>query len=135
MHLSCIVFTASLAAFGQADPPPKLTQFPSPMVEHPRPHPRLKDERPAGKRIALKIGTLFLPETLPAGDGRLFLHFHGGTLVSEVAAAKASVAVVSVPLGSGSATYAKPFADPKVFADLLEESETKAECKFDRVGL
>ena len=135
MHLSCIVFTATLACFGQADPPPKLTQFPSPMVEHTRAHTRLKDERPAGKRIALKLGTLFLPDTLPAGDGRLFLHFHGGTLASEVAAAKASVAVISVPLGSGSATYAKPFADPKVFADLLDEAESKAECKFDRVGL
>jgi hypothetical protein len=136
MHLPCIVLAAALASFGQAgDPPAKIPQFPSPMVEHTRAHTRLKDERPPGKRIALKLGTLFLPDSQPAGDGRLFLHFHGGTLASEVAAAKASVAVISVPLGSGSSTYAKPFADPKIFADLLEEAEAKAGRKFEHVGL
>src|SRR5262249_40356326 len=34
----------------------------------------------------------------------------------------------------GSAVYAKPFADPKAFADLFAEAETKANRKFDRMG-
>jgi hypothetical protein len=136
MHLPCVVFAAALATFGQADPPPaKLTQFPSPMVEHTRTHPRLKEERPPGKRIALKIGTLFLPESLPAGDAPLFLVFHCGNWLPEVAGTKVSAAALSIQLGSGSAAYGKPFADPKAFAELLAEAETKAERKFDRVGL
>ena len=110
-------------------------QNPSPMVEHTRAHPRLKEERPAGKRIALKVGTLFLPEKLPAGDVPLFIHFHGGTWIPEVAAAKVSAAVISVQLGAGSTTYAKPFAEVKAFAELLQEAEMKAERKFGRVGL
>ncbi len=72
---------------------------------------------------------------MPAGDAPLFIHFHGGTWIPEIAAAKTLSAVISVQLGSGSATYARPFADPKAFAELLQEAETKAERKFDRVGL
>jgi len=113
---------------------PKLTQNPSPMVEHTREHPRLKEERPPGKRIPLKIGTLFLPEKAPA-DAPLFCHFHGGTWIPEIAAAKNSATVISVQLGSGLSVYGKPFADAKAFADLLEEAETKAERKFANVGL
>ena len=118
-----------------ADPPPKSNQNPSPMVEHTRAHERLKEERPPGKRIALKIGNLFLPEKLPEGAVPLFIHFHGGTWLPEVAAAKISAAVISVQLGSGSSAYGKPFADPKVFAELLKEAEEKSGRKFDVVGL
>ena len=136
MRLLRVLFVATLASFVQAgEPPAKLTQFPSPMVEHTRTHPRLKEERPPGKRIPLKIGTLFLPESLPAGDAPLFLVFHCGNWLPEVAATTVSAAVVSIQLGSGSATYARPFADPKTFAELLEEAETKSSRKFDRIGL
>lgn len=106
-------------------------QNPSPMVEHTRRHPRLKEERPPGTRIPLKVGTLFLPEGLPPGDVPLFVHFHGGTWIPEVAAARHSFAVISVQLGSGSAAYAKPFADPRSFAELLAEAEEKAKRKLD----
>ncbi len=121
---------------GYAGGPGKpLAQNPSPMVENTRAHDRLKEEKPAGQRFPLKIGTLFLPEKLPAGNVPLFIHFHGGTWIPEVAAAKVPAAVISVQLGAGSASYAKPFADPKAFADLLQEAETKSGRKFDRVGL
>jgi hypothetical protein len=73
--------------------PPNLAaqqpQNPSPMVEHSRAHPRLKQEAPPGRRETLELGTLFLPAklkfktTLP-----LFVHFHGGDWLPEVAAAK-----------------------------------------------
>jgi hypothetical protein len=112
-------------------------QNPSPMVEHTRAHPRLKEEKPAGKREKLTIGTLFLPEQLKReGKVPLFLHFHGGTWLPEVAAARhGGTAVVSIQLGSGSGVYARAFADPKTFGQLLREAEGKAGVRFEPVGL
>lgn len=137
-----IVFASLLLGafvFGVDEKPaaPKSTQFPSPMVEHTRDHPRLKQEQPAGRREALEIGTLFVPEKLPlTGKVPLFVHFHGGTWLPEVAAAKlAKSAVISVQLGSGSSTYGKPFADPAAFSRMLAEAEKKAGVTFEPVGL
>src|SRR6516164_7740261 len=102
-------------------------QNPSPMVEKTRTHPRLKEEKPKGRREKLEIGVLFLPEKLRAeGKVPLFIHFHGGTWLPEVAAAKlGKAAVITVQLGSGSAAYAKPFADGKAFGRLLAEAQEK----------
>jgi hypothetical protein len=48
------------------------SQNPSPMVEHTRAHPRLKEQSPPGRREKLVLGTLFLPvgmkTTLSGGD-------------------------------------------------------------------
>lgn len=118
--------TLTPTAAAPAAEPSKAGQNPSPMVEHTRSHPRLKEERPPGTRIPLKIGTLFLPDALPAGKAPLFIHFHGGPWIAEVAAAKLPAAVIAVQLGSGSAAYAKPFADPGAFAELLAEAEEKS---------
>lgn len=41
---------------------------------------------------------------------------------------------MSIQLGAGSATYAKPFAEPKAFADLLEDAAKLAERKFASVN-
>jgi hypothetical protein len=114
-----------------------LGQNPSPMVEHARAHPRLKEERPAGQRHQLEVGTLFLPEQLKLqGRVPLFLHFHGGTWLPEVAAARhGKAAVIAVQLGAGSRVYAKPFADPKLLGRLLQEAEAKAGVRFEPVGL
>lgn len=118
-----------------AEPEKMASQNPSPMVEHTRKHPRLKEEHPPGRRETLKIGTLFLPEKLPAGEAPLLVHFHGGTWIPEVAAAKAPCAVISVQVGSGSAAYAKPFVEAAAFGKLLHEAETKAGRKFAPVVL
>jgi len=106
-------------------------QNPSPMVEHTRAHPRLKEETPPGRREKLDLGTLFLPAK---SRGVLFF-FHGGTWLPEVAASRNKVAVVSVQAGAGSATYARLFNDPQRFLRLLEEAESKAGTKFSRVLL
>jgi hypothetical protein len=119
------VLVAVLAGIGQA-----AAQNPSPMVEHTRTHPRLKEERPPGQRHALRIGNLFLPEKLPAGAAPLLIHFHGGSWLPEVAAARVPVAVIAAQLGNGSATYGKPFADAAAFSDLLQEAENKAGRSF-----
>ena len=107
-------------------------QNPSPMVEHTRAHPRLKEEAPAGRREKLDLGTLFLPAHSRA---ILLFFFHGGTWLPEVAASRTKVAVVSVQAGEGSAIYAHLFDDPRRFLRLLAEAEIKAGMKFDRVML
>src|SRR5262249_37980509 len=113
------------------------SQNPSPMVEHTRPHPRLTEERPEGHREKLDIGTLFLPARLkPGAKVPLFIHFHGGTWLPEVAAARhGQTAVISVQAGAGSGAYAKRFADPKRFGKLLKEAEDKVGMRFAPVTL
>ena len=109
-------------------------QNPSPMVEHTRRHARLPESRPPGTRIALKIGTLFLPKRLPS-SAPLFLHFHGGEWIPETAAARIGAAVITAQLGSGSTAYARPLADPQSFGELIGEAEEKSGRAFSRIGL
>src|SRR5438093_10159530 len=95
------------------------SQNPSPMVEHTRAHPRLKEETPPGRREKLEVGTLFVPAAVKS-PAPLFIHFHGGTWLPEVAAARAGkTAVISIQLGSGSSVYARPFGDLTLFGRLI----------------
>jgi acetyl esterase/lipase len=112
------------------------SQNPSPMVEHTRVHERIKEQRPAGQRMKLTLGNLFVPEKLKAGSSvPLFVHFHGGTWLPEVAASSTEKAVITVQLGSGSAAYARPFADPQAFDRFLREAEEKSGMRFGPIGL
>jgi len=113
----------------------KSTQQPSPMVENTRTHPRLDEVRPKGERHTLRLGTLFLPEALPAGDVPLVIHFHGATWIPEIAAEKNKTAVIAVQLGSGSAVYAKPFADAQALGELLDEAAKKSGRRFASINL
>jgi len=110
-------------------------QNPSPMVEHTRAHPRLKEETPPGRREPLELGTLFVPAKLK-GRAPLFVHFHGGSWLPEVAAARTGdTAVISIQIGSGSSVYAKPFSDPQLFRRLVTEAETKSGMTFSPISL
>lgn len=112
-------------------------QNPSPMVEHTREHPRLAESKPEGRREKLSVGTLFIPARL-AGHKKLplFIHFHGGQWVPEIAAAKdGHFAVISVQTGSGSGTYAAQFAKPEVFATMLREAQEKSGITFAPISL
>lgn len=113
------------------------SQNPSPMVEHTRTHPRLTEEKPVGQREVLSLGNLFVPEKLKTVKTKvpLYIHFHGGTWLPEVAAARRQMAVITIQLGSGSAVYGKPFKDPKAFLRLLEEAKMKCNLEFGFVGL
>lgn len=113
------------------------SQNPSPMVEHTRAHPRLKQETPPGRREKLEPGTLFIPEKLKNKlKLPLFIHFHGGAWLPEVTAAHAgNTAVISIQLGAGSSVYAKPFADQKLFERLIAEAESRAGVKFAPITL
>lgn len=107
------------------------------MVEHARAHPRLKEERPAGRRETLELGELFLPANLKLKSPRpLFVHFHGATWLPEVAAARAGkTGVLAIHIGAGSAVYANAFANPQHFGKLLREAESKAGVEFEPVTL
>ena len=50
-------------------------QNPSPMVEHTRAHPRLKEQSPPGRRQKLALGTLFLPAGMKTANGAGILFF------------------------------------------------------------
>ena len=122
-------FWASTAVAQQA-------QNPSPMVEHTRAHPRLKEEQPAGRREKLEIGTLFLPSKLKLkATTPLLIHFHGSTWLPEVAAARVNTAVIAIQIGSGSGVYAKAFSNAQRFGSLLKEAENKAGVKFSPITL
>jgi hypothetical protein len=112
-------------------------QNPSPMVEHTRPHPRLQPAEPPGRRVPLELGTLYIPVRLrQRHELPLILHFHGGRWLAEVAAARyGRAAVISFELGSGSATYGKPFTDPRLLPRLLRQAETQSGVKFVRLTL
>lgn len=113
------------------------SQNPSPMVEHTRAHTRLTEETPAGRREKLELGTLFIPARLKLkAQTPLFIHFHGGAWLPEVAAARlGDTAVITVQIGAGSSAYAKPFMDQQLFTRLLNEAERKAGVKFAPVTL
>jgi hypothetical protein len=115
----------------------QMAQNPSPMVEHTRAHPRLKEATSAGRREALELGTLFLPARLKLKSSTpLLFFFHGGTWLPEVAAARnGNTAVISIQIGAGSGVYAQAFADAQRFPNLLRESEKKAGVKFTPVTL
>ena len=104
------------------------------MVEHTRPHPRLREESPPGRREKLELGTLFVPAGVSSNAPLLFF-FHGGTWLPEVAAARNHTAVVSVQAGAGSATYARLFEDPARFPRLLDEAKSKSGLRFERIIL
>jgi hypothetical protein len=125
---------AALAGVFAAVCAAQMTQNPSPMVEHTRGHPRLKETKLPGRRETLSMGTLFLPTGVKAKNGMpVLFFFHGGEWIPEVAARHNGMAAVSVQLGSGSGTYARPFSAPARFTELLREAESKAGVRFGRV--
>ena len=129
--IGVLMIALAAAAFSQA------AQNPSPMVEHARAHPRLKQESPAGRREKLELGELFIPANLKRKSVvPLFVHFHGGTWLPQAAAAKAGdTAVIAVQIGAGSGAYAKPFAEATLFSCLLAEAEAKSGVKFSPISL
>jgi hypothetical protein len=101
-------------------------------VEHSRPHPRLAEQHPPGRREKLDLGTLYVP---PRARPVLLFFFHGGEWLPEVAASRNRVAVISVQAGAGSAVYARLFEDPARFGRMIAEAETKGGMRFERVWL
>ncbi len=119
------------------EPRGQQSQNPSPMVEHTRRHPRLAPREAPGRREPLLTGTLFIPEkSRAARQAELFVHFHGAPWIAEAAVAGQKQAVlISLQLGSGSGTYARPFQDAELFGRLLSQAETTSGMRFTSLTL
>lgn len=114
---------AALAALGQLAP-----QYPSPMSDSTRPHPRVERYDVPGRRAALALGTLYLPPAFdPAQPFPLLVHFHGAPWLMEhhVRERFANAALVTVQIGSGSRVYADAFVDPARFGALLTDVSSR----------
>ena len=111
------------AVFAQQSP-----QTPSPMADSVRPHPRITQSEPAGRRIELKS---LKGSRLFAGPGvntnkpvPLIVHFHGAAWLVETHIAKSlpRAVLITVNLGAGSSVYGRPFADPSLFQAVIGEA-------------
>jgi hypothetical protein len=99
------------------------------MTDTTRPHPRVAEYAPAGKRAAVGRGTLFIRNGFsPRSDSPLLVHFHGAPWLIEhhVTQLKANVVLVTFQLGSGSGVYGAPFVDREAFAITLREAAAAA---------
>jgi hypothetical protein len=106
-------------------------QNPSPMVEHTRKHPRLREERPAGKREKLDAGTLFIPQAIAGQkEAPLLIFMHGGTWIPEVAAAKHGMAALVIQRGDG---YKSLFEKEGSFEALLATATDKAGMSWTQI--
>lgn len=106
-------------------------QNPSPMVEHTREHPRLKEEHPAGKREKLDAGTLFIPQAIAGQkEAPLLIFMHGGTWMPEVAAAKHGMAALVIQRGDG---YKALFEKDGAFEALVDAAADKADMSWKQI--
>lgn len=114
-----VLLAAALAA--------QMPQNPSPMADHTRAHQRIAQAEAPGERYKLSLGNLLLAGARGQKQSKatpLILHFHGAPWLAEWAATRRlhRCAVLTVQLGAGSAVYARPFADPARFGQLLDEA-------------
>ena len=102
-----------------------------------REHERLPHIVPAGRREALVVGTLFLPQKLARKKRMpLLVHFHGAAWVAETAAAKdGHWAVITVETGEGSEVYAQQFSNHALFGKMLSEAARKTGIRFGPIVL
>jgi hypothetical protein len=114
------------AAILAADP-----QNPSPMVEHTREHPRLKEEHPEGRREKLSAGVLFIPTALAGkSEAPLLIFMHGGAWIPEVAARERNMACVTIQRSDG---YRPLFEKEGAFEALLSEASGKGSLRWSSI--
>jgi hypothetical protein len=75
----------------------------------------------------LEVGRMLMPKrgALTADSGfDVMIHFHGGNAVRKMIADSArGIFVVGIDLGAGSSAYGRPFSDPELFQELLDDIE------------
>lgn len=125
MKIAFIVFATALPLLG-AEP-----QNPSPMVEHTREHPRLKEEHLAGKREKIEAGTLFIPKAIvEQKEAPLLVFMHGGTWIPEMAAAKHGMVALVIQRGDG---YKMLFEKEDAFVSLVTSAADKAGMRWSQI--
>ncbi len=125
MKLRWLIIPAFAAGFAVAQTPQPAAQNPSPMADTTRVHRRVNQTEVKGRRWTLSVGTLLLPAGARVGATMpLIVHFHGAPWLAEWSAARHNrrTAVISINLGSGSGVYARAFAGPQRFQELLAEA-------------
>ncbi len=88
----------------------------------------LPQDEPAGRRLDLTLGRLFIPERFKPGERvDILVHFHGAARVveREFARAAKNAVLVTVHVGSGSSVYEKALQDSETLGRLLEETLSK----------
>lgn len=117
--------------------PPAAGQYPSPMVEHTRAHPRLTEVSSPGDHYPLPLGTLFVPQALHRNrPATLLFFFHGGNWLPELAVSQQrQMAVVRVQAGAGSGSYVQLFRDPTRFLSLVAAAESASHVHFTQIAL
>ncbi|MDZ4402785.1 hypothetical protein [Prosthecobacter sp.] len=129
MSTRAILFLCSLCVLSSASS--AEPQNPSPMVEHTREHPRLKEEHPAGRRVKLEADTLFIPQDIAAQkEAPLLIFMHGGTWIPEVAAAKHGMAALVIQRGDG---YKVLFEKEDAFESLLATAADKSGMRWTQI--
>ncbi len=104
------------------------------MQEHTRRHQRMSDSQPRGRVLPLSIGSLFVSaQAANRSTVPLVIQFHGPEWLAASAATrwKKRVAVIAIQLGAGSGVYARAFADPARFPDLLAEAAHVSGLEFN----
>jgi hypothetical protein len=122
-----------LATLAAAQSP--APQNPSPMSDTTRPHPRVVQYEPAGRREPAGTGTLFVRDGLRSSEFLpLVVHFHGAPWLVEhhVASERQDVLLVTVQAGSGSGVYGKAFGEPSAFTALIDGAALAAEKLLER---
>ncbi len=125
----------ALLAIASANGLAQQTQAPSPMIDHTRPHPRITQIEVTGQRIELKTlkgARLFIGVRVnPNKPVPLLVHFHGAAWLIErhVALKLPSAALITVELGAGSSAYRRPFEEPELFQNLLQEAAEQLHLK------
>ena len=99
------------------------------------PHQRITKTEAIGKRqelLSLKGATLFTsPSVNPAKPVPLLIHFHGAPWLIEAHVARhlPKAALITVQLGAGSSAYRRPFENPDLFRELMNEAAQKLSLK------
>lgn len=102
------------------------------MVEHTRAHERLTIKDWSSRKVALSLGSLFVP--LRYRSGKLLVFFHGGNGVAEEAASRyGDLAVLSVALSGTSDAYVQAFSQAGRFGQLLAEAENRSGKSFQSI--
>jgi hypothetical protein len=100
----------------------------SPTLDQTRPHPRIPQTETSGRRVDLKSlpgAKLFTTTSVnPNKPVPLLIHFHGAPWLIETHTARylPKAALITVQLGVGSSAYRRPFENPNLFRELLNEA-------------
>jgi hypothetical protein len=129
--MKSVIFSLACIAIGFASTIGAEPQNPSPMVEHTREHPRLKEDRPEGRREKLGAGTLFIPAALTGKtEAPLLLFMHGGAWIPEVAAAKRRMAAIVIQRSDG---YRAMFEKDDALSAILAEAAEMSGMKWNEI--